>query len=95
MQSPASSFLTPDELEQRHIVPLLRQHFPTLPAKLGLQVTMVQPERVALAQNTSGQPNTLPAQYSYIYTHRNGNCQQVVYILANANGDILRVLISK
>lgn len=95
MSTSAVHYLAAQELEERYIAPFVRRHFPFLPATLRPQTALVQPERAILRSDTGGQPARQPAQYSYTYVHGDGEFEQVVYILAAADGNILRVLVSR
>ncbi len=66
-----------------------------MPESVCPRVTVIQPERALLKPTLERQLPILPAQYSYTYVYQNGAVRQVVYILATADENILRVLTSK
>ncbi|MBN1886360.1 MAG: hypothetical protein JW850_00155 [Thermoflexales bacterium] len=55
----------------------------------------MRPERALIASQMGGRPSALPAQYSYTYVYEDRLLQQIVYVLADAQGTIVRVLTSK
>lgn len=87
--------LSSSEVESLHVGPFVRQHFPYIPRDSRPQVTLVRPERALIAGQAGGRPSALPAQYSYTYVHEEGQLRQVIYVLADAQGTIVRVLTSK
>ena len=88
-------YLSPEELERRFIEPFVRRHFPFVPQALRPNIAMVRPGRALIAGRTTGRPAQLPAQYSYTYVCEDGDCRQIIYVLADAQGNILRALTSK
>lgn len=95
MPASVTLYLAARELEERYIAPFVREHFPFLPATLRPQATLVQPERTILKPAAGAQSARQPACYSYTYAYRDGEFDQVVYVLAAADGNILRVLVSR
>jgi len=89
------AFLTPQELEQRIVTPFVRRQFPFMPEDTCSEIELVKPERMAIQRRAGNHSSALPAQYSYTYICTIDACRLVVYILASANGDVLRVLMSK
>ncbi len=89
-----AAYLTPEELERRYIEPFVQEHFPFVPDEVRPQVRVVQGERKLIAA-TVNRPATRPPHYSYTFTYKEGELVQVIYILASADGQILRVLISR
>ena len=90
-----TAFLSLQELEQRVVAPFVQQNFPFVPQNTRARVALVRPQQTALQRWAGERPCSLPAQYSYTYTCCRKECAHVVYVLANARGDILRVLMSK
>jgi len=88
------TLLTSDELEQLHVAPFVRLRFPTMPSEIMPVVTQVKPEQTRISPNAD-KYHTLPAQYSFVYSFQNCDCQMIVYVLADATGEILRTLVSK
>lgn len=84
-----------EELERRWVAPFVQRHFPHLPKGARPRVTLVKAARTLIAPEGSGRLPALPAQYSFTYTHEQGELRQVVCVLADAHGAILRVLTSK
>jgi hypothetical protein len=95
MSLTAPAHLSPIEVEKLYVGPFVRQHFPYIPRDIRPEVAAVRPERVLIAGKTGGRLSALPAQYSYTYVHEEGLLRQVVYVLADAQGTIMRVLTSK
>ncbi len=95
MALPDPAHLSPVEVERLYVGPFVRQHFPCIPHDIRPQVAAVRPERALIAGQAGGRPSALPAQYSYTYVHEEGLLRQIVYVLADAQGTIVRVLTSK
>jgi hypothetical protein len=95
MPTSNTTCLTPGELEKHYIAPFIHRQFPFMPDHIQPHVTVVQPERTRIARNTAGHPLVQPAQYGYTYVYQDGDSKQIVYVLADAQGHILRALTSK
>lgn len=95
MSLPESAHLSPVEVERLYVGPFVRQHFSCIPHDIRPQVAVVRPERALIASQMGGRPSALPAQYSYTYVYEDRLLQQIVYVLADAQGTIVRVLTSK
>ena len=95
MQSSNAELLSPEELERRVVKPFVDQHFPFMSQDVRPQVTLVRPGRALIARRAAARPLSLPAQYSYIYVYEGSNFRQVVYVLADVQGNVLRSITSK